>query len=131
MFPLPWREGIEGRGKEADQGSETRLYFGLTSAALLPRPGKRLAIALVDPHEGVAPCVTVPMERRLDRGTRHPGPVQEGQGGSHDRLLHLGIPRFPAWISQWKIGEHEAGNAALLDDVSRAAHDDSGNVVRL
>lgn len=109
----------------------TCLYFGLTVATLLPGPGKRLAIALVDPHEGVAPCVALPAKRCLDRGARHPGPIQEGQGASYDRSLHLGIPGFPAWISQRKVGEHEAGNAALLDNVPRAAHDHGGDAVRL
>ena len=116
---------------ETYKRSTACLDFGLTAAALLPGPGKRLAIALVDPHESVAPCVTVPAERRLDRGARHPGPIQEGQGASHDRSLHLGIPGFPAWVPQRKVGEHEAGNAALLDDVARAAHDRGGNAVRL
>jgi len=103
----------------------------LTAATLLPGSGKRLAIALVDSHEGVAPRVSVPMERCLDRGARHPGPLQYSQGASYDRSLHLGIPGFPAWVSQRKVGEHKAGDAALLDDVPRAAHDRGGNAVRL
>jgi len=52
---------------EADTGLMTCLYFGLTTATLLPGSGKRLAIALVDPHEGVAPRVAVPMERCLEQ----------------------------------------------------------------
>jgi hypothetical protein len=116
---------------ETDKGSTTCLYFGLTAASLLSGPGKRFAVALVDVHESVAPRVAVPVKRRLDRCARHPGQIEESQGASYDRSLHLGIPGFPTGISQRKIGEDEAGDAALLYNVPRAADDHSGNAIRL
>jgi len=107
------------------------FYFGLTAAALLPCPGKRLAIAAVHPAKGVTPRIVSPVERRLDCSARHPSPIQQIKGASHDRTLHVSIPRLPAWISQWKVREHEAGYTALLNDVPRGAHDCCGNSTRL
>ena len=76
------------------------LEFGLESTTLLPCSGERFAVAVVDPHEGVAPVFVVPAERSLDRGARHPGPFQQVQRGSHDRALHLVIPGLSAGISR-------------------------------
>jgi hypothetical protein len=108
-----------------------RFYFGLKAAALLTSPGKRLAIAAVHPAEGVTPRIVSPVERRLDCSARHPSPIQQIKGASHDRTLHGTIPRLPAWIPQWKVRENEAGDTALLNDVPRGAHDCCGNSTRL
>jgi len=99
----------------------TFLRFGLPAAALFSLPGERFAVTVVDPHEGVAPLVVAPAKRRLNRGAGHPGPLKQIKGSSHDRALHLGVPGLPAGVSQWEVGEHEAGDAAFLDDVAGRA----------
>ena len=112
-------------------GSLTCFYFGLTATALLTFLGKSLAFAVVNPHKGFTPRIVAPEERRLDCSARHPGPIQQIQGTSHDRALHVSVPRLPAWISQWKVCEHETGDTALLNDVPRAAHDCCGHAICL
>jgi hypothetical protein len=109
----------------------THLDFGLMAAALLPSSGKCLAIAVVDPHEGIAPCIVLPAERRLGRRPRHPGMLQQVQGASHDGVLHLSIPGLATWISQRKVGKQEASDSALLNDVPRATHDHRGYALLL
>jgi hypothetical protein len=59
---------------------------------------------------------------RLDRGTGHPGLLQKIKGGSHDRVLHFGVPGLPAGVSQGEVGEHEAGDPAFLHDVAGGSH---------
>jgi hypothetical protein len=58
-------------------------------------------------------------------------PTTVEDGASYDRSLHLGIPGFPAGISQRKIGEDKAGNAALFYNVPRAAYNRCGDAIRL
>jgi hypothetical protein len=95
----------------------------LTAAAFLACPGKCLAIAVIYPIKGVAPRIVTPAERSLDRSSGHPSPIQQIKGTSHDRTLHVSLPRLSAWISQWKVSENKAGYTALLNDVPRRAHD--------
>jgi hypothetical protein len=47
-----------------------------------------------------------------------------------DLALHRGVKRLPAWIAERKVGENEAGDAALLDDVARGADYDRRYAVR-
>ena len=99
------------------------------ATAFLSLPGERFAVTVVDPHEGIAPLTVAPAERRLNRGAGHPGPLQQVKASSHDRALHLGIPGLSAWVSQWKVGEHKAGDAAFLDDVAGRAQYYGGHAV--
>lgn len=105
------------------------LRFGLTPTAFFSLPGEHFAVTVVDPHEGVAPLIAVPAEWRLNRGAGHLAPLQQIKGSSHDRALHLGVPGLPAWVSQWKVGEHKAGDAAFLDDVAGRAQYYGGHAV--
>jgi len=93
------------------------LRFGLTAAELFSLVGERFAVTVIDPHEGIAPLLVAPLERRLNRGAGHPGPLQQIKGSSQDRALHLSVPGLPAGVSQREVGENEAGDAAFLDDV--------------
>lgn len=104
---------------------------GLTLTAGFTLSGKFLPVAIVDPHESVAPVVVIPVEWRLDRGAWHPGPFEQIEGDSHDRALHLGIPWLPAGVSQREIGEHEAGNPALLYNIPCRAEDNRSYTVFL
>ncbi len=105
------------------------LRFGLKSTPLFSFPGERFAVTIVDPHEGKAPFVVSPAERRLNRGPGHPGLLQKVKGNPHDRVLHLGVPGLSAGVSQGKIGEHEAGDPAFLDDVAGRSHYYRGHAV--
>jgi hypothetical protein len=67
-----------------DKARLTCFYFGLTAAALLPLAGKSLTIAGVDAHKGVTPRIAAPTERGLDRSARHPSPIEQIQGSSHN-----------------------------------------------
>jgi len=111
--------------------SPTWFHFCLKAAAFLPCPGKRLAVAVIHPNEGVTPSIVAPLEGRLNRSSRHPGPVKQVECGTHDRALHIHIPGLPAGISQRKVRKHESGDTALFDDVPSTAHDYGRNPVRL
>jgi len=105
------------------------LRLCLTTAAVFSLLSKFFAIAVVDPHEGFTPLVVSPAKRRLDRGSRHPCPLQQVQGRSHDRTLHLNVPWLSARIAQGKVSEDEPSNAAFLDDITRRTHDHCGQAV--
>ena len=45
--------------------------------------------------------------------------------------MHHRIIRLTARVAEREVGEHEAGNAALLDDIPRRADYDGRNAVRL
>ena len=98
------------------------LRFRLLAAAFFSGPGQRFPVAVVDPHEGIAPLVVVPAERRLNRSAGHPGSLQNIQGCTYDRALYLGVPGLPAWVSQGEVGEDKAVDAAFLDDIPGRAH---------
>jgi len=98
------------------------LRFGLTATPLLSLTGERFAVPLVNPHKNIAPLVVSPAEWRLNRSTRHPGPLQQIKRGSHDRTLHPCVPWLPAGVSQREVGEYEASNAAFLDDITGRTH---------
>ena len=115
----------------AASGTRKGFYVGLAAAALLACPCKRLAIAGIHPAEGVAPRIVVPVEGCLDCRTWHPSTIQKTEGASHDRALHVGVPRLPTWISQRKICEDKAGYAALLNNIPCAAHDCGRNAIGL
>jgi len=103
----------------------------LMTAAFFSLLRKFFAIAVVDPHEGITPLVALPAKGRLDRGSRHPCPLQQIQGRSYDRALHLNVPGLSARISQWKVSEDETSNAAFLDDIPRRTHYYSGYTIFL
>jgi hypothetical protein len=107
------------------------LRLCLTTAAVFSLLGKVFAIAVVDPHEGFTPLVVSPAKWRLDRSSRHPCPLQQVQGRSHDRTLHLNVPWLSARIAQWKVSEDEPSNAAFLDDITRRTHYYSGYTIFL
>jgi hypothetical protein len=102
--------------------SATFSCFGLTATPLLSLTGERFAVTPVNSHKSLAPLVVSPAEWRLNRSTSHPGPLQQIKRGSHDRTLHLGISWLPAGVSQGKVGEYKASNAAFLDDVTGRPH---------
>ena len=98
------------------------LCLGLKATPLFSRPGERFTVTVVDLHEGKAPILVVPAERRLNRGAGHPGLLQKIKGGSHDRVLHPGVPGLSTGVSQGKVGENEAGDPAFLDDIAGGSH---------
>ena len=57
--------------------------------------------------------------------------LKEIERDTNDCSLHLRIIRFTARIAEGEVREHEAGNAALLDDILRGADYDRRNAVRL
>jgi hypothetical protein len=45
--------------------------------------------------------------------------LQEVERNPNDRSLHHPIIRLAARVAEGEVSEHEAGDAALLDDISR------------
>jgi hypothetical protein len=83
-------------------------------------------------HVCAAPIAcAVPIEWSLHRGARVAGSVQEIERNTNDSSLHHRIIRLTARVAEGEVSEHEAGNAALLDDIPRRANYDCRNAVRL
>jgi len=75
------------------------------------------------PHIRLTPIAgVVPNERSLHGGPRVACSLEEIERDTNDRSLHPHIIRLTARVAERKIGEHKAGNAALLDDVSSRAN---------
>ena len=55
--------------------------------------------------------------------------LQQVERSANDRSLHRRVIRLAARVAEREIREHEAGNAALLDDVPRRADDDGRQAV--
>ena len=83
-------------------------------------------------HVGAAPLACrVPSKWSLDRRPRVARSLKEIHRDTYDCSLHRRIIRFAARIAQWEVREHEARNAALLDDIPRRADYYGRNAVRL
>ena len=57
--------------------------------------------------------------------------LKEIERDTNDCSLHHRIIRLTARVAEREVREHEAGNAALLDDIPRRADYDGRNAVRL
>jgi len=52
--------------------------------------------------------------------------LQQVERNTNDRSLHRRIIRLAARVAEGKVREHEAGDAALFDDIPRRANYDGG-----
>ena len=102
-----------------------------TSKARLPGRS-RLAGVWVNLHVRAAPlaCV-VPIEWSLHCGARVARSLKEIERNTNDSSLHNRIIGLTARVAEGEVREHEARNAALLDDIPRRADYDGRNAVRL
>src|SRR5712664_2959725 len=107
----------------------------------------RLILSRPCPSQGLAPGFTgfcgnlhvraaplacgVPIERSLHGSARVAGSLKEIESDTNNCSLHHRIIRLTARVAEWEVREHEAGNAALLDDVLRRADYHGRNAVRL
>ena len=83
-------------------------------------------------HVRVAPLAgAVPREWSLHGGARVARSLEEVEGDTNDCSLHHRIIRLTARVAEREVREHEAGNAALLDNIPCRADYDGRNAVRL
>src|SRR5262249_42033962 len=89
--------------------------------------GEQSVVAVV-----LLPLVAVaPPDRRLQRGARLGGGVEQRERELERHLLRTDVVRLSGAVPQRKIAEQEPRDAAVLDDVLCAAHHDRGDAVRL
>jgi len=81
-------------------------------------------------HEQGAPGLIVrPDKRCLNSSPRLPGPLQKIKGHIHDRALHLFIPGFAARVSQGKVCEKKARNAAFFYNIPGRPDNHRGDII--
>jgi hypothetical protein len=56
--------------------------------------------------------------------------LEQIERDANDRSLHHRIIRLAARVAEWKVRKHEAGDAALLDDIPRRADYDRREAIR-
>lgn len=67
-----------------------------------------------------------PVHVRLHGGPGRKGRVEQIERGLDHELLGLPVIRGTTWVAERQIGEDEAGDRRLFDDVTSAADDDGG-----
>ncbi len=102
----------------------------LPATALLAQRQQPFAVGGVYTGIALAPAgIVVPGERRLQRRAGRGRLRQKVQSQRQDLSLNVASPGRAAGIAKRKVGKHEAGDAAVLDDVTSRADDDGCDAV--
>lgn len=108
-------------------GSGSVGAFGLFGAAPFSG-GEQLGAVLVgDRHERRSPVVVRPAVGSLHGGAWHRGRLDDAEREIDDRSLVVGVEGAARRVAERVVDEEEAGDPALLDDVTGRTDDDGGD----
>lgn len=82
------------------------------------------AVRVIDPHVAVSPVLAAPAQRCLHGGFGGECRLDEIEGERSCEVLSVEVAGSPARVSERQVGEDEARNSALFDDVTSGSDDD-------